>query len=56
MVNEFEVEIAKFIDGNDYDECERKILALMRTVFKAGWVAAGGTPPEYSEPEGIGQE
>lgn len=44
--NEFERALSDFIDRREYDQAENALFAMVRTAFAAGWMAAGGSPPQ----------
>ena len=43
---DFEKAFGDFIDRREYDEAENALFSIVRIAFKAGWLAAGGNPPE----------
>ena len=43
--NIFEQAFSDFIDRREYDEAQSALFDLVRISFKAGWKAAGGSPP-----------
>ena len=46
MSQEFEEAFGDFLDRHEYDEAENALFGMVRTSFLAGWLAAGGTPPQ----------
>ena len=42
MIPDVEKAFGDYIDSKEYDETETVLFALMRTTFKAGWLAAVG--------------
>lgn len=46
MSNEFEAQFSVFLEHSSYDSAEQALFAVVRAVFLAGWLAAGGTPPQ----------
>ena len=47
-MGDFETSFSDFIDSMEYDRAEGAIFYLVRMVFKAGWLAAGGEPVKPS--------
>ncbi len=43
--NSFEESFSKFLETREYDEAENILFSAMRRAFMAGWLAAGGDPP-----------
>lgn len=41
---DFEKAFEQFIDREEYDSAENALFLIVRTAFKAGWLAAGGNP------------
>jgi len=48
-MQDFEGSFSTFIDGTEYDKAEDAIFSLVRTAFKAGWLAAGGELPKSQD-------
>ena len=50
---DFEGAFSDFIDNTEYDQAEQALFTIVRAAFRAGWLAAGGTPlpPPRSAPE-----
>ena len=46
MSQEFEAAFGAFLDRHEYDDAESALFSMVRTAFLAGWMAAGGTPPQ----------
>ena len=46
MGQEFEEAFGNFLDRHEYDEAESALFGMVRTSFLAGWLAAGGAPPQ----------
>ena len=44
--NEFEAAFSAFLDRHEYDEAENYLFSMVRLAFAAGWVSAGGNPPQ----------
>ena len=44
--NEFEEAFSNFLDRHEYDEAEHYLFSMVRLAFAAGWMAAGGQPPQ----------
>lgn len=44
--NDFEKAFDDFLDRREYDQAENALFAMVRIAFTAGWLAAGGTPPQ----------
>ncbi len=44
--NDFEQAFGDFIARREYDQAENALFAMVRIAFKAGWLAAGGEPPQ----------
>jgi len=44
-MQDFEKAFGDFIDRREYDQAENALFSMIRISFKAGWVAAGGSPP-----------
>ena len=44
--NTFEKAFSNFIDRREYDNAQNALFDMVRASFKAGWQAAGGSPPE----------
>ena len=42
---DFEKAFGDFIDRREYDQAESALFTMVRTAFKAGWLAAGGNAP-----------
>lgn len=42
---DFEKAFGDFIDRREYDEAQSALFLMVRASFKAGWEAAGGSPP-----------
>jgi hypothetical protein len=42
---DYEELFGEFINGNDYDRAENALFSIARISFRAGWLAAGGSPP-----------
>jgi len=43
---EFEKAFDDFIDRREYDKAENALFSMVHIAFKAGWLAAGGNPPQ----------
>lgn len=43
--NDFEDAFSQFLEAPEYDEAENYLFSMARRAFAAGWVAAGGDPP-----------
>ena len=43
---EFEKAFDDFIDRREYDKAENALFSMVYIAFKAGWLAAGGNPPQ----------
>ena len=43
--NSFEESFSQFLETREYDEAENILFSAMRRAFIAGWLAAGGAPP-----------
>ena len=44
--NDFEEAFSNFLDRHEYDEAEHYLFSMVRLAFAAGWMAAGGRPPQ----------
>ena len=44
--NEFEEAFSNFLERHEYDEAENYLFSMVRLAFSAGWLAAGGAPPQ----------
>ena len=44
--NDFEQAFGDFMERREYDQAENALFAMVRIAFKAGWLAAGGEPPQ----------
>lgn len=44
--NDFEEAFSNFLERSEYDEAEAALFAIVRLSFVAGWLAAGGQPPQ----------
>ena len=44
--NDFEKAFGDFVERREYDQAENALFAMVRIAFKAGWLAAGGEPPQ----------
>lgn len=44
--NDFEKAFSDFIDRREYDQAENALFSMVRVAFVAGWLAAGGSPPQ----------
>lgn len=44
--NDFEKAFGDFLDRREYDQAENALFAMVRIAFTAGWLAAGGSPPQ----------
>ena len=44
--DQFEYAFSKFLDRREYDEAENVLFSMVRLAFAAGWMAAGGQPPQ----------
>ena len=44
--NDFEAAFSQFLERREYDEAENYLFSMMRQAFSAGWLAAGGEPPQ----------
>lgn len=43
--NNFEESFSQFLETREYDEAENYLFSMLRQAFSAGWLAAGGEPP-----------
>lgn len=43
---DFEQSFSNFIDRQEYDQAENALFSMIRISYKAGWLAAGGKPPQ----------
>lgn len=43
---DFEAAFGDFLERHEYDDMEALLFSLVRAAFRAGWEAAGGTPPK----------
>ena len=43
---DFESAFGDFLERHEYDDAEALLFTLVRAAFRAGWEAAGGTPPK----------
>ena len=43
--NDFEDAFSQFLARHEYDEAENYLFSMIRLSFTAGWMAAGGSPP-----------
>lgn len=43
---DFEKSFGDFVDRREYDQAESALFSMIRIAFKAGWLAAGGSPPQ----------
>ena len=43
---DFEKDFGDFLDRREYDQAENALFAIVRIAFRAGWLAAGGEPPQ----------
>ncbi len=41
---DFEEAFEQFLNRREYDSAENALFSIVRTAFKAGWLAAGGAP------------
>ena len=50
---DFEAAFGDFIDQSEYDQAEQALFTIVRAAFRAGWLAAEGTPlpPPQNAPE-----
>ena len=46
QTNEFESAFGAFLDRHEYDDAENALFSIVRAAFAAGWLAAGGEPPQ----------
>ena len=46
MSNDFEKAFGDFMERREYDQAENALFAMVRIAFTAGWLAAGGDPPQ----------
>lgn len=46
----FEQAFETFLESEQYDQAEDALFSLARAAFLAGWVAAGGKPPQPIAP------
>lgn len=46
MTQDFEKSFSDFIDRREYDQAESALFSMIRIAYKAGWLAAGGNPPQ----------
>ena len=46
---EFEAAFDQFLQRHEYDEAENYLFSMARRAFAAGWVAAGGDPPNVGK-------
>ena len=44
--NRLEEAFSSFLDRHEYDEAEAALFSMVRLSFVAGWLAAGGEPPQ----------
>ena len=44
--NDFEEAFSNFFYLHEYDEAEHYLFSMVRLAFAAGWMAAGGQPPQ----------
>lgn len=42
---DFETAFEEFLDRREYDKAENALFSMIRIAFKAGWMAASGSPP-----------
>jgi hypothetical protein len=45
-MQDFEKTFGEFIDSLLYDKAENDLFSMVRFSFTAGWIAAGGDPPQ----------
>ena len=43
---DYEKAFSNFIDRREYDKAENALYSMIRISFTAGWLAAGGNPPQ----------
>ena len=43
--NDFEAAFSSFLERHEYDEAENYLFSMIRLAFTAGWMSAGGNPP-----------
>ncbi|MCD7946757.1 MAG: hypothetical protein LUG13_00450 [Oscillospiraceae bacterium] len=43
---DFEDSFSEFIDRREYDKAENALFSMVRISYLAGWLAAGGSPPQ----------
>ena len=48
-MKDLEKAFGEFIDRREYDEAESALFFLVRTAFKAGWLASGGEANKASK-------
>ena len=44
--DKFESCFDDFLDVREFEDAEEALFQLVRTAFSAGWIAAGGDPPD----------
>ena len=44
--DQFEGAFDDFLDAREFEDAEEAFFQLIRAAFAAGWVAAGGAPPD----------
>lgn len=44
--NELEEAFSNFLNRHEYDDAEAALFTIVRQAFIAGWLSAGGTPPQ----------
>lgn len=44
--NDFEKAFSDFMERREYDQAENALFSMVRIAFVAGWLAAGGEPPQ----------
>lgn len=46
MTNNFEEAFGNFLERREYDQAENALFSMVRISFVAGWLSAGGEPPQ----------
>lgn len=46
MNNNFEEAFSNFLERREYDKAENALFSIVRIAFVAGWISAGGNPPQ----------
>ncbi len=50
-MKDFEKAFSDFLESKEYDKGEGALFSMFRIAYQAGWVAAGGKPPETNDRE-----